>query len=183
MDRHLTEKQIESEEIYDGRILRVTKDRVLLENGEEAVREVVHHPGGSCVAALDDEGAVWLVRQFRYPHGIQTLELPAGKLEAGEDPKACAVRELAEEIGAVADSMESLGFLYPTPAYDKEVIHMFLARGLHMRRQSLDEDEFLDAQRMPLPEALKMVMRGEIPDAKTQIALLKTAYVLYHGKN
>ncbi|MBQ8922726.1 MAG: NUDIX hydrolase [Oscillospiraceae bacterium] len=177
--QHLHEEKLSSEEIYDGKILHVTRDTVRLEDGTEALREVVHHPGGACVVPLTDEGDVLMVRQFRYPHGRETLEIPAGKLEYGENPEICAVRELKEEVGAVSGRIESLGCLYPTPAYDKEVIHMYLARELTLtNQQALDSDEFLDVIRMPLKEAVEMVMRDELPDAKTQIALLKTARLL-----
>lgn len=176
---HLKEEQLRSEEIYRGRILNVTRDTVLLENGIEALREVVHHPGGACVVPLTDDGQVLMVRQFRYPHHMETLEVPAGKLEYGEDPLTCAVRELKEEVGGEAAQLEPLGSLFPTPAYDEEVIYMYLARhigGLHA--QSLDADEFLDVVQMPLAEAVQMVMENRIHDAKTQIALLKTAFLL-----
>lgn len=176
---HLQEKQLRSEEVYNGRILHITRDTVLLENGKEATREVIHHPGGACVVPLTENGEVLMVRQFRYPHLAETLEIPAGKLEYGEDPLQCANRELKEEAGCTADALEPLGRLYPTPAYDKEVIYMYLAR--HMQEnagQSLDADEFLDLVRMPLEKAVEMVMNDEILDAKTQIALLKTARLL-----
>ena len=177
--QHLKEQQVSSEEIYDGRILRVTRDTVRMENGKEALREVIHHPGGSCVVPLTADRQVIMVRQFRYPHLEETLEIPAGKLEYGEDPSACAERELSEEAGAEADALEPLGCLYPTPAYDKEVIYMYLARSIRQGKgQHLDEDEFLDIVKLPLTEAVAMVMRGEIRDAKTQIALLKTAMLL-----
>ena len=178
---HLREEQLAQEEIYNGRILRVTRDTVRLENGTEALREVIHHPGGACVVPLTDDGKVLMVRQYRYPQGTVTLEVPAGKLEYGEDPKQCAVRELREETGADAKEFYALGHLFPTPAYDKEIIYMFLAQGLHFTEQDLDADEFLDVVRVPLYEAVKMVMRNELPDAKTQIAILKT-YQLITGE-
>ena len=175
---HLEEVQLASEQIYDGRVVHLTRDTVRLENGTEALREVIHHPGGACTVPLTEDGCVLMVRQYRYPHACETLELPAGKLEYGENPEVCARRELKEEAGAEADDFQCLGFLYPTPAYCKEVIYMYLARGLHFSQQHLDEDEFLDVVKLPLQEAVERVMRGEIPDAKTQIALLKTAYLL-----
>lgn len=181
---HLREERLRSEEIYRGRILDVYKDTVLLENGTEAIREVVHHPGGACVVPLTSDGCVLMVRQFRYPHHTETLEVPAGKLEYGEDPLQCAVRELKEEVGGEADSLESLGSLFPTPAYDEEVIYMYLARQLtETSTQSLDADEFLDVVRIPLTDAVQMVMENRIRDAKTQIALLKTAFLLQNGQN
>lgn len=181
---HLREERLRSEEIYRGRILDVYKDTVLLENGTEAIREVVHHPGGACVVPLTSDGCVLMVRQFRYPHHTETLEVPAGKLEYGEDPLQCAVRELKEEVGGEADSLESLGSLFPTPAYDEEVIYMYLARQItETSTQSLDADEFLDVVRLPLADAVQMVMENRIRDAKTQIALLKTAFLLQNGQN
>ncbi|MBR6108041.1 MAG: NUDIX hydrolase [Oscillospiraceae bacterium] len=177
--QHLSETTLASEEIYNGKILHVTRDTVALEDGTQAFREVVHHPGGACVVPLTDDGDVIMVRQFRYPHAAETLEIPAGKLEYGENPADCAVRELKEEAGAVSGRFEPLGRLFPTPAYDKEVIYMYLARALDLtKEQSLDADEFLDVVRIPLKEAVEMVMRDELPDAKTQIALLKTARLL-----
>lgn len=176
---HLREEPVSSEEIYHGRILHVTRDTVRMENGREALREVVHHPGGACVVPLTADHMVIMVRQFRYPHLEETLEVPAGKLEYGEDPQTCAERELSEEAGASAEKLEPLGCLYPTPAYDKEVIYMYLARNIRMEQaQHLDADEFLDVVKLPLSEAVAMVMRNEIRDAKTQIALLKTAMLL-----
>lgn len=177
-DLHLQETQVASEEIYNGRILRLTNDTVKLENGELAPREVVHHPGGACIVPLTDTLEVLMVRQFRYPHNEITLEIPAGKLEYGEDPKACAIRELKEEVGATAAQVFELGSLYPTPAYNKEVIHMYLATGLTLSEQSLDTDEFLDVVKLPLAQVIAMIMDNKIPDAKTQIALLKTVQMM-----
>lgn len=172
--QHL-EEQLESQTLYDGKIIRVVKDRVRLENGKEAFREVVRHPGGVCVLALTPKQEVLLVRQFRYPYGEELLELPAGKREPGEDPRLCGIRELEEETGYQADEFLDFGRLYPTPGYCSEIIHLFLARGLRPTRQHLDEDEFLDVVKLPLSEALAQVMDGRLPDAKTQIALLKYA--------
>lgn len=174
---HLAEQTLEVEEIYNGKILRLTREQALLENGKQAVREVVHHSGGVCVLPLTDEGEVLFVKQFRYPFKEVLWELPAGKREAGEDPKECGIRELKEEVGATAKEVISLGCLYPTVAYDTEVIYMYLARGLDFGSQQLDADEFLDVEKIPLQKAYEMVMNNELPDAKTQIAVLK-AYTL-----
>ena len=179
-----TETRISGEEIYHGKILRVTRDTVALEDGTQAFREVVHHPGGACVVPLTDDGQVLMVRQFRYPHRRETLEVPAGKLEYGENPLECAIRELKEEVGGEAETLESLGSLFPTPAYDEEVIYMYLARQItETSTQSLDADEFLDVVRIPLADAVQMVMENRIRDAKTQIALLKTAFLLQNEQN
>lgn len=181
MDKHLFETKIDSTQIYDGKILNVTRDTVRLENGETAYREVIHHSGGVCVLPLDDNGDMLFVKQFRYPFADVLLEIPAGKREMGEDPLECGIRELSEEVGATADEIIPLGKLYPTVAYDTEVIYMYLARGLHFGEQHLDEDEFVDVVRIPFEEAYKMVMRDEIPDSKTQLAILK-AWAMVKGE-
>ena len=175
---HLDEKTTESTLVYKGGILEVYKDTVLLENGKTASRDVVKHSGGVCVVAVNENNEVYLVKQFRYPHKKVLLEIPAGKLEWGENPLECGKRELREEAGFTADEFIYLGCLYPTPAYDSEVIHMYLAKGLHKAEQELDEDEFLDVLTISLDDAVKMVMNGEIEDAKTQLALLKTSVLL-----
>lgn len=181
MDKHLFETKIDSTQIYDGKILNVSRDTVRLENGETAYREVIHHSGGVCVLPLDENGDVLFVKQFRYPFADVLLEIPAGKREAGEDPLECGIRELSEEVGATADEIIPLGKLYPTVAYDTEIIYMYLARGLHFGEQHLDEDEFVDVIRIPFDEAYKMVMRDEIPDSKTQLAILK-AWAIVKGE-
>ena len=179
---NLTEKQVESREIFDGYIMHVFKDTVELPNGKLAPREYMRHVGAVCVVPLLDDGSVLLERQFRYPHHCVTLEVPAGKLEQGEEPLTCGIRELWEETGTRAESMEYLGSLFPTPAYDTEVIHMYLAKGLQVGgSQKLDPDEFVDVERIDLREAVNMVLRNEIQDAKTQIALMKT-YLLEQQK-
>lgn len=181
MDKHLFETKIDSTQIYDGKILNVSRDTVRLENGETAYREVIHHSGGVCVLPLDENGDVLFVKQFRYPFADVLLEIPAGKRELGEDPLECGIRELSEEVGATADEIIPLGKLYPTVAYDTEIIYMYLARGLHFGEQHLDEDEFVDVIRLPFDEAYKMVMRDEIPDSKTQLAILK-AWAIVKGE-
>lgn len=175
---HLQEKTTGSEKTYQGKVFYVTRDTAELEDGKEVQRDVVHHSGGVCVVPLTEKGTVLMVKQFRYPMQQVTLEIPAGKLEAGEDPADCGRRELREEAGRTCGKYTPLGKLFPTPAYDTEVIHMYLAQELSApEAQDLDDEEFLDVTELPLEQAVQMVMDGEIPDAKTQIALLKT-YVL-----
>ncbi|MGN0649810.1 MAG: NUDIX domain-containing protein [Oscillospiraceae bacterium] len=175
---HLEEKQISSEQIFNGRVVKLFVDNVELEDGSRATREVIKHPGGVCVVPLTEENEVLFVRQFRYPHSSVLLEIPAGKLEWGESHHDCGLRELKEETGCTCDEYTYLGSLIPTPAYCGEVIYMYLARGLHGGEQKLDEGEFLDVERIPLDKAVEMVMNNEIGDAKTQIALLKTKLLL-----
>lgn len=180
-DEKLIEKTLESTTIFDGRVIRVHHDKALLPDGSTAMREIVAHPGGVCVAALTDEEELLFVRQFRYPYMAVVTELPAGKLERGEDPLEAGVRELSEETGATAQRVVSLGKLYPTPGYCGEIIHLYLATGLSFGDQHTDADEFLDVLRVPLDKAVDMVMAGELPDSKTQTAVLKVAYMKAHG--
>ena len=180
---HLQEKTIGSETTYQGKVFYVTKDTAQLEDGKAVQRDVVHHSGGVCVVPLTEKGTVLMVKQFRYPMQQVTLEVPAGKLEKGEDPADCGKRELREEAGRTCGKYTSLGKLFPTPAYDTEVIHMYLAQELSApEEQELDEGEFLDVTELPLEDAVQMVMNNEIPDAKTQIALLKTWVLLHKGE-
>lgn len=168
------EQALDEELIYTGRIFDIKKYRVQLENGHEAQREVVIHHGGACVVALNQEGELLLERQFRFPSGEVLWELPAGKLERGEDPMAAAFRELEEETGYAAQEMELLTTMRPTPAYCTEVIHLYRARGLRPTRQNLDPDEYLSVEWVPLDQAVAMVLSGEITDAKTQVGILLT---------
>ena len=174
----LKEKAISSEEIFSGRILHIRRDTVELPGGGRSFREVVDHPGGVCVLALDDENRVLLVRQFRYPYEKVLTELPAGKLEIGEDPEQAALRELREETGAVPGTFQSLGELYPSPGYCGEIIRMYLARELTFGEAALDEGEFLNVERMDFARLVELVLSGEIRDAKTIAAALKTKLLL-----
>lgn len=168
-----TETKLSSQTLFEGRIIEVHKDKVQLENGKETTRELVIHHGGVCIAALDEQDRILLVKQFRYPYGKEIIELPAGKIEKGEDPRECGIRELREECGSTADRFEKLTELYPTPGYCSEIIHIYQASGLHETQQQLDPGEFLDVLRVPFEEAVRMVLAGEIPDAKTQVGILQ----------
>ena len=174
----LVEQRLSSERIFDGRVLHVRLDTVRLPNGEHAVREVVDHPGGVCVLALDGENRALVVSQFRYPYEKVLREVPAGKLEYGEDPREAAIRELKEETGAVAGEFRSLGELYPSPGYCGEVIRMYLARELTFGETHLDEDEFLNLERVPFGQLVEQVLSGEIRDAKTIAVVLKAKLLL-----
>ncbi|MGI6279667.1 MAG: NUDIX domain-containing protein [Acutalibacteraceae bacterium] len=171
---NLEEKQIKFGYIYKGRIINLRKDEALLPNGHTAVREVIEHPGGVCVAALSDKNEILMVRQFRYPYGEVVLEIPTGKMDiGGESPLECGKRELLEEAGAVAENFFELGKLYPSPGYCGEIIWMYGATGLTLGQNRPDEDEFLTLEKIPLDDAVQMILSGEIKDAKTQAAVLK----------
>lgn len=170
---NLNEQPLSADYKYRGRIINLRVDTALLPNGSSAIREVVEHPGGVCVAALTEDGCLLFVRQFRYPYQKVLLELPAGKLDPGEDPLEAGKRELREETGAEAARYESLGELYPSPGYCGEIIHLYAATGLTFGQMSPDEDEFLEVEKIPLEEAARMVLDNEIADAKTQAAVLK----------
>lgn len=176
-----TEKPLKQDYLYRGKIVNLRVDNAELPDGTTALREVIEHPGGVCVAALTEKEELLFVEQFRYPYMETVLELPAGKLEYGEDPFEAGKRELQEETGAAAENYRDLGKLYPTPGYCGEIIHMYLAENLTFSEQHLDEDEFLEVRRIPLAEAFQMVMRNEIRDSKTQVGILKT-YQLVKGQ-
>lgn len=175
---HLQEKTLSSEQVYDGKVVKLYVDKAELEDGQVVGREVIKHPGGVCVVPIDEDGNILFVKQFRYPHGRVLTEIPAGKLEWGESHHECGLRELKEETGCTCDEYVYLGNLLPTPAYCSEVIHMYLARGLHYGTQKLDEEEFLDIEKIPLEKAVEMIMNNELSDAKTQIAILKAKIYL-----
>ena len=168
----LFEKTLEQEYKYTGRIINLRVDKAELPNGKEATREVGEHSGGVTIAALTDDNELLFVR---YPYGEVVLELPAGKLEQGEDPFRAGIRELREETGAVASKYVDLGKFYPSPGYCGEIIHLYGATGISFKEQNLDEDEFLNVERIPLSAAVEMVLNNEIPDGKTQAAVLKMA--------
>ena len=167
------EERLADREIYKGRIIYVHVDDVRLADGTETKREIVEHHGGVTVIPVDADGTVYCVRQFRYAYGRSLLETPAGKLEAGEDPLDCAIRELSEETGFTAEHIVCLGQLYPSPGYCSEVLHVYLATGLKPGDMHLDPGELLDVERHNLDELYDMVMRNEIHDAKTVVAVLK----------
>lgn len=170
----LEEKFISREDIFDGAVLHVVKDEVLLPNGKTATREMCLHVGAVCVIPLLHDGRVIMERQYRYPHGRVFFEIPAGKLNyAGEDPLEAAKRELREETGAVAKSYTPLGVMVPSPALVTERIYMYLAEDMSFGERELDEDEFLDVELVSFDKLYEMVLSGEIEDAKTQIAVLK----------
>jgi ADP-ribose pyrophosphatase len=173
-----TEKKLRTVNGYRGIVVNIDVDRVELPNGVSAFREVVSHPGGVAILALDGEKNVICVRQYRYCFGDHLLEIPAGKLGYGEDPFQCAVRELGEETGITAGTFTPLGSIYPSPGYSREVLHLYLAEDLHYGKSHPDQDEFLDVLRIPFARLTDMVMSGEIHDGKTVAAVLKAKIYL-----
>lgn len=174
----LVETTVSSQTVFDGKIITVKADKALLPNGAQATREVVKHPGGVCVLALQEDGTVPLVRQFRYPLGDVMLELPAGKLEYGEEPRPAAIRELGEEVGLEPGKLTELGFIYVSPGFCTEKLHLYLAQDVKSVPVHPDEDEFLDIVCLPFAKLVEMVMSGEITDGKTVTAVLKTKVLL-----
>ncbi|MHB1453107.1 MAG: NUDIX hydrolase [Saccharofermentanales bacterium] len=169
------EKTMESETVYHGRVIDVERQKVLLINGNEAGREIVRHNGGACMAAIDQNLDFYLVRQFRKPLDTETLEIPAGKLEKGEDPYHCAVRELKEETGLIGGRIESLGHVFTTPGFCDEKLYIYLAQDLEQSSSDPDPDEFVSCEKYPLAKCVEMVESGLICDAKTVVAILRTA--------
>ena len=175
-DSNLIEKKVGSETIFDGVLLHVKRDTVTLPNGNTATREWIKHPGASSVIPLLPDGKVILVRQYRYPIGAITLEVPAGKLDAvDEDPLLCATRELSEETGYKAGKITKLTTIATTVGFSNEVIHLYVAEDLKAGEQHTDEDEFINVVAVPLAEAMEMAQDGRIVDAKSIISILMLA--------
>ena len=176
MYEDLIEKKVSSEAIFDGVLLHVKRDTVELPNGKEATREWIKHPGASSVIPILPDGRIILVRQYRYPIGEVTLEVPAGKLDApDEDPLVCAERELSEETGYTAARITKLTTIATTVGFSNEKIHLYAAEGLTPGKQHTDEDEFINVVKVPLEEAVAMTRDGRIVDAKSVISILMLA--------
>jgi ADP-ribose pyrophosphatase len=157
--------------IYKGRVITLNIDTVTLPNGVTIDLEMVRHPGAAAIVPVKDDGTVILIRQFRHAAGGFIYEIPAGKLHPGEDPKACAARELEEEVGYRAGELELLSSIFTAPGFTDEVIHIYKATSLVKSRQSLDRDEVLEVIEMPLSKAIAMIQAGTIRDAKTMVGL------------
>lgn len=177
----LTEKTLSREEKFPGKIINVHVDSVELENGKTSFREVVDHSGGVAVAVITEKNEILLVRQFRYPYKEVLSEIPAGKLEKGEDPYEAMKREQKEETGTTGKDYVFLGNLYPTPGYCGEIIRIWACRILSQGEMNLDEDEFIEVDCVPIEKATEMVMNNEIPDSKTQVAILKVNELIKNG--
>lgn len=165
------EKTIKTERKYTGNIINVEKLTVLLPNGKEATRDVVRHPGAAVVIPVKDNGNILLVKQYRKPCDMISLEIPAGKLDKGEDPVVCAERELAEETGYHARKLQKVMTIHSAPGFSDEVLHMYVATGLTKCEACPDDDEFITCGEYPLSDCVYMVDNGEITDAKTIIGI------------
>lgn len=172
------EKTISSESIYDGKIIKVRREQVKLDDGSVAMRELIAHPGGVGIIAVDEDKNVFMVTQYRIAAKSMMLEIPAGKLEYGENPLECGKRELIEETGYSAKKFTHLGEYYATPGYCEEKLNIYLAENLEFVGQHLDDGEFLNVKKYSLDELYDMVMDNKIHDAKTAIAILKAKAIL-----
>lgn len=172
---------LQSETAYQGKAFKVRRDQVSLPDGHIAHLDIVEHIGAVTILPVDDEGRIWFVRQYRHPAGQELLELPAGTLETGEPPEACARREIREEVGQAAGELRKLGEFFLAPGYSTETMHVFLATELYPDPLPGDHDEFLSVETYPLADVFKMVLRGEIQDAKTLATLLLAQQVLRQG--
>ncbi len=170
----LYENTLDSKTIFKGKVVELSVDKVSLPDGSAATREVIHHPGGVCVVAIVD-GEIVLVEQYRYAYGKLLLELPAGKLEPGEDAVTAGIRELEEETGLKAESLELLCTMAPTPAYCSEKIWIYMAKDITKTAQRLDSGEFLTLRRLPFSECVDMAFTERIEDAKTRIGIIMAA--------
>jgi len=176
---NLQETTTESSQVFDGRLLHVYNDAIILPNGKKGTREYIKHVGAVAVVPLTQDGKVIVEKQFRYPVHDVILEIPAGKLDSYEEDRLCAAkRELKEETGLTADEWIEMGDYHPAAAYSDERITLYLARDLHMGEQKLDADEFLNIEEIPLAELVEQVIDGTITDGKTQVAILKAAHIL-----
>lgn len=178
----LNEKTVSTKEIFDGRVVKLRVDTVELPDGSIGTREVIKHPGGVGVIALDSENNVLMVKQFRPGAKTVLLEIPAGKLEYGEDSEECGKRELVEETGFEAKEFMHLANFFVTPAYCEEIINIYFAKDLVLKKQNLDDGEFLDVIKVPFDKLYKMVLDNEITDGKTIIAVLKLKEYLTNEK-
>ncbi len=171
---NLREERIDTKEIYKGRVISMSVDTVITPGGNKATRELIHHPGGVAVVAVDDDNMIYLVEQYRIPYDEILLEIPAGKLDSKEeDPLDAATRELAEETGLRAKEIKHIGDFYPSVGFLDENLRLFMASGLSQGETNPDEDEYLNTVKMPFEKAVQMVMDGKIKDGKTIAGILK----------
>jgi len=167
------EKTVSTKRVYDGIVVNLRVDTVELPDGKTALRDIVEHPGGVGIVAITDDNKILMVKQYRKPIEKAIIELPAGKLDKNEDIEVCGRRELEEETGYKAKEFTYLGYMYPSPGFDNEVTHLYLARDLYKGEVNLDEDEYLDVYKYDISEVKEMIMNNEINDAKTVIGFFK----------
>ena len=178
------EKQTETETVYKGLIVNIRRDKAELQNGAVVPREVVEHPGGVGIVPVTGDNKILMVRQYRYPMEEELLEIPAGKLDGGESPLECAKRELSEETGCTAGEFVDLGAIYPSPGFCRETLFLYLALGLQSGDMHLDEGEFLSVEAVGIDELVGMIMRNQLPDAKSVIGVLKAKeYLVLRNAN
>ncbi|WP_425061141.1 ADP-ribose pyrophosphatase [Sporomusa carbonis] len=170
-EQNLYEKLIKTTRLFEGKVINLRRDEVMLPSGRTGTREVVEHPGAVAVVPMTKDGKVIMVRQFRHPVQQVILEVPAGKLDPGERPEACALRELAEETGFVANKLRKLTSMYTTPGFSNEIIHLYLAEDLVESNKQPDEDEFINTELYTTEQIRDMIASGEICDAKSLVAL------------
>ena len=168
----LKETQKSSEKIFSGKLIDLYFDHVELPNGKSSTREWINHPGAVCIIPILPDGNLCLIRQYRYGPRDEFIEIPAGKLDTGEDPLICAKRELQEEIGYIAGKLTFLTNIYPAIGFSNEKMWMYLAEDLQLSNQSLDQDEFLELLPLPLEKAIDLINQGKITDVKTIIGVL-----------
>lgn len=169
---NFTEKTLSSEYVFNGKVIDVKRDEILVSNGHKSIREVVEHLGGVVIVARRDK-CILLVKQYRYPLKDISIELPAGKLERGEDPDLASRRELEEETGYVSDNWKSLGYIYTTPGFCNEKLYLYFADNLRYKNQNPDEDEIIESLEYKINDVYSMIDRGEINDSKTICALFR----------
>ena len=177
------EKQIETRTVYEGVIVDIKRDIVELQNGSRSGREVVLHPGGVGIVAVTDDKKVLMVRQYRYPMEEELLEIPAGKLDAGEHPFECAVRELSEETGCTANKYVDLGPIYPSPGFCRETLYLYLALELQPGEMHLDENELLSVEHVDIDELIDQIMANKLKDAKSIVGIMKAKLYLETGRD
>lgn len=166
------EKTIEEKHIYKGNVINVSMQTVILPNGKEATRDIVKHPGAAVIIAISANHEIYLVEQYRKPIDRITLEIPAGKLDEGEEPIECASRELKEETGLESKRIKHIASIHSTPGFSNEILHMFVATELTEGNSNADEDEFISSVKIPIEKTIKMILDGEITDSKTIVGIL-----------